>query len=203
MATEVTVSSNVEMSVPRGMVEMNYIDESIAMPADDKGSRRYIQMPNPGTIHGTRQGDVLHIHSMEGRFTDTSSAYNVEASCVRVVLFFDRYANGALMPSQYDMLLYNCVFSPRNMEDKSRYRIVFDQTYELAPYMQQGSERYIHFYEVFNPPVKVDCYGIGVSPYNIIHNAPALYVVASNPHPPDDSRDTILNGVLRTRYTCL
>jgi len=82
-----------------------------------------------GTDIGTRVARQFTMRSLELRYSVKLGATPTNQA-IRVLVFYDRQANGAL-PAIADVLQAATVTAPRNLENRNRFKILYDRLHVL------------------------------------------------------------------------
>lgn len=88
-----------------------------------------------GDDRENRQGDDIYVKSVFGRFLIymNATASATQTDFVRVMVLFDRQANGA-KPAYTDVVQNNNIMAYRSLGLSARFRILYDKMITLGPY---------------------------------------------------------------------
>jgi len=98
-----------------------------------------------------RNGREVVMKSIEAKFNLYVTAGTGVDQTHRVVIFYDRQANGAA-PVMLDVLSAATAYAPRNLENRRRFKIIYDRTVPLNASAEAGSHKVLRFYRRLNHP---------------------------------------------------
>lgn len=131
--------------------ELKYFDTLFIGAVNSTGSLHLVNGIPAGTTQITRIGAEIDATSVQFRFAiDTDSTNITGTQRIRMILFWDRQANGAapalagdpLLATGGGALLNNAVvtdlvYSPYQYENQERFRVLYDKTFQLSPKIWQ------------------------------------------------------------------
>lgn len=132
--------------------EFKCLDTNQLLNVDSSSSTALLN----GMIHGddinNRIGREVTLKSLEFRYTCYSTVGTGSDQYHRIMLVYDRQANGS--PILYtDVLEGTSVNHPRKLENRRRFKILYDRTHAINSSPESGSRVYRKFYRHLNHPV--------------------------------------------------
>jgi len=113
----------------------------------------------------------------------------------RVMLVYDRQTNGAALTAA-QVLAAVSVNSPRNLENRRRFKIMFDRTFYIAAATKQGCRRTFKFYRHLRHPVEFNAGDAGTVA-DITTGSLYFIVIGSQAN---DGTDGVVVYTSRVRY---
>lgn len=104
-----------------------------------------------GSAFNQRNGQEILMRSIELRYHVVSQSVTLNSIC-RIAIVYDRQTNAAL-PAITDILNTADITSARNLENRKRFRILYDKTIPLSISNTNGSQHYEKFYRKLRHPV--------------------------------------------------
>lgn len=186
---------------PKASTEWKYIDTTINQDVNTTATLTLLNGLSLGNTASTRIGQKITMQSMEAAVRlKTTAATGVE-QFVRFLIVLDRQANGAA-PALTDILLAANWQSPRNLNNRKRFKILYDYRNCLgATAASTGTEtsRMDKIYYKFKKPYIVDYNSSNFGDIRDI-SSNSLYFCTVGSAAADDT-DSNLITTLRLRYT--
>lgn len=133
--------------------ELKAVDVSIAAsPCDTTGGVTLLNGLARGDDINQRNGREVLLKSIEIRLRNLVTAGTGTEQTHRVCIVYDRQSNGAA-PTIADILSAPNVLYPRNLENRRRFKILYDRAFTLNATGEPGGERFHKFYRRLAHPV--------------------------------------------------
>ena len=160
--------------------EWKYFDgTTAAINMSTTGSIFCINGLAPGTAANQRIGMRVTLRSLEFRYRIVATGTAL-ASINRVIVLFDKQANGAL-PAPTDILNPYATWGMRNLENRKRFKIIWDKTRFSAPVGGDPSRVMVHAYIKFRRGVIVEFNnGVSGSIADIVSNSLIMLTFGDN-----------------------
>lgn len=151
-AAAVAAVRGVVRAYPAAPGEFKSVDTTVNISADTTGGVQLLNGLARGDDIGSRVGREVVLKSIElratGRVTDTTGTDQTQ----RILVVYDRQANAAA-PAIADVLAAANVLYPRNLENRRRFKILFDRSYTLNASGEAGSQKHMKWYRRLDHPV--------------------------------------------------
>lgn len=110
--------------------EFDYKDTAATVNPAAAGALVLLNGLTQGDTASSRTGNSIRMKSYDMRWfvNNNSSAGQTE---VRVMLVLDKQSNG-VTPSVTDILATNTVVSPRNLDNRKRFKVIMDRNYAIS-----------------------------------------------------------------------
>ena len=178
-----------------GPGELKAVDTSVNQAADSTGGVVLLSGIARGDDINQRTGREVTLRSIECRFTARVTAGTGIDQQQRLLIVYDRQSNGAA-PSVADVLGSANVLYPRNLENRRRFKVLYDRFFQLNGSGEAGSEKVFKFYRRLRHPMVFNSGNAGTvaditsgSVYAVICGSVAAGATAGN-----------INGRVRLRY---
>ena len=140
----------------RGLVltpgELKSVDSTVNISADTTGGVQLLNGIARGDEISERNGRQVTLKSIEMRLRSRTTAGTGVDQQHRVIVVYDRQTNAAAAGFA-DVLSSANVLYPRNLENRRRFRILFDRIIQLNATGEPNSEKIIKWYRRLNHPV--------------------------------------------------
>jgi len=140
----------------RGLVlnpgELKSVDSTVNIAADSTGGVQLLNGIARGDEISERNGRQVTLKSIEMRLRCKASNGSGIDQQHRVIVVYDRQTNAAAAGIA-DVLSSANVLYPRNLENRRRFRILFDRIIQLNASGEPNSEKMIKWYRRLNHPV--------------------------------------------------
>lgn len=135
------------VSVQASQGEFKSVDVSLNGTCDNAAGGRVVLLNGlaRGDDIGGRNGREVVMKSIETKFNLYVTAGTGVDQTHRVVIVYDRQTNGAA-PVLLDVLSAATAYAPRNLENRRRFKIIFDRTVALNASGESGSHQVLSFY---------------------------------------------------------
>lgn len=110
--------------------EFDFKDTTTGVSPTSGGSMTLLNGMTQGDTASSREGNSIRMKSLDLRFylTNNSTAVNTNT---RVMLVHDKQPNGSTALVT-DVLATNNVVSPRNLDNRKRFKVIYDRTFSLS-----------------------------------------------------------------------
>ena len=135
-------------AAPRALLssgELKAVDTSVNMSADTTGAAILVTGIARGDDINQRTGREVTLRSIEARFVDRVTSGTGIDQQHRILIVYDRQSNAAA-PTVTDVLGSPNVLYPRNLENRRRFKVLFDRYVQLNGTGEPGSEQVFKFY---------------------------------------------------------
>lgn len=189
---------------PRGFVhgEWKYVDNVFTDAISTTTTMTLCDALAPGTAANQRIGMKVAIRSIELRVWLMNNAATGVEQAVRVMLFWDRQANGAIPAAVTDIIIAASPIAPRNLANRRRFKIIKDKVFTIgscAATTGSPTSRTYKNYIKFKKPVIVE-YNAGVAGNIADISSNSLYMLTIGTEADGDTCCGC-NAVIRVRYT--
>lgn len=148
----------------RGLVltpgELKSVDTTVNAAADMTTAVQLLNGIPRGDEISQRNGRQVTLKSIEMRLKSRSTAGTGVDQQHRVLIVYDRQTNAAAA-AVTDVLASANVLYPRNLENRRRFRILFDRIIQLNASGEPNSEKIIKWYRRLNHPVTFNAGNMG------------------------------------------
>lgn len=175
--------------------ELKAVDTVVNQAADTTGGVVLLSGIARGDDINQRAGREVTLRSIECRFLGRVTAGTGIDQQHRLLIVYDRQSNGAA-PSVADVLVPANVLSPRNLENRRRFKVLYDRYFQLSASGESGSEKVFKFYRRLRHPMVFNAGNAGTvsditsgALYAVILGSQAAGATAGN-----------INGRVRVRY---
>lgn len=110
--------------------EFDYVDSSSSTTVASAGTLRLLNGMAQGDTASSREGNSIRMKSYYMKYQIANNATAVNTN-TRVILVLDKQSNGA-QPLVTDILATNTVVSPRNLDNRKRFKILYDKCHSLG-----------------------------------------------------------------------
>lgn len=141
-------------------------------------------------------GREVTLKSLEIKYVVGPEAGVTVDQMVRVLLVYDRQTNGAA-PAVTDVLTSQSSVSPRNLENRHRFKILYDRTLPINTPVEPISKKYRKFYRRLAHPVT---FNAGVAGTVADITTGSLYLVAFGTRPIGANTAAYIEFFSRIRY---
>lgn len=161
--------------------EWKYLDTAATYAVDSTGSLALLNGLTPGTGATERIGQKITIRSLEYRGYNYVTPTDGTDQLQRIILVLDRQANASALTIAGVLQSAN-VYSPRNLQNRKRFKILYDKTFNLNASAEAGSRRFTKFYMKLRRPIITD-YNTGNAGTvaDIVTNSLYLINLGTNP----------------------
>ena len=132
--------------------ELKAVDTNVTQAADTTGGVVLLSGIARGDDINQRAGREVTLRSIECRFLCKATAGTGIDQQQRLLIVYDRQSNGAA-PTVAGFLSPSNVQSPRNLENRRRFKVLYDRYYQLSASGESGSEKVFKFYRRLRHPV--------------------------------------------------
>ena len=132
--------------------ELKAVDTSVNQSADTTGGVVLLSGIARGDDINQRTGREVTLRSIECRFLGRVTAGTGIDQQQRLLLVYDRQSNGAA-PTVADVLGSANVLYPRNLENRRRFKVLYDRYFQLNASGEPGSEKVFKFYRRLRHPM--------------------------------------------------
>jgi len=141
----------------RGLVvsdgELKSVDVALAQLATTQASEvRLLNGIARGDEINERIGREVTMRSIQVTGTTLATPGTGVDQNHRVLLVYDRQTNAAALTAAQVLAAVNC-YAPRNLENRKRFKILFDRTWHLNASAEPGSQHVFKFYRRLAHPV--------------------------------------------------
>lgn len=177
-------------------VEFKAVDTSLNIACDTTGAVALLNGIARGDDINERIGRKVVLRSIEMRVESVSTNTTGLDQNHRVLVVFDRQANAtALTPA--DVLTAVDINSPRNLTNRSRFKIIYDNLHHLNASGESGSHKVIDWYKRVWFPVTFNSGDAGTI---ADIQTGSLYLVVVGNQAPGGTAGAV-GGKVRVRYT--
>lgn len=184
----------------RGLVlapgEFKSVDTNVNTAADTTGGVTLLNGMARGDDINQRQGRQVTLRSIELRLLSRVAPGTGIDQRHRILIVYDRQTNGAA-PAITDILSSANVLYPRNLENRQRFRILFDRLHTLNASGEPGSGRIFKWYRRLNHPVT---FNAGAAGTVADIQTGSLYAIVFGTEAPGGTAG-IVSGIVRVRYS--
>lgn len=161
--------------------EWKYADVTGTYAVDSTGALALLNGIVPGTAATERIGQKITIRSLELRGYNYVTPTDGLDQLHRRILVLDSQTNAAALTIAQVLQTAN-VFSPRNLQNRKRFKILYDKTFTLNASAEAGSRRWFKMYMKFRKPIITD-YNTGTAGTvaDIVTNSLYLINLGTNP----------------------
>ena len=132
--------------------ELKSVDTLVSLAADSTTAVKLLNGIPRGDEISERIGRQVTLKSIEMRLRSKVTAGTGVDQEHRIIVVYDRQTNAAAC-SVADVLASSNVLYPRNLENRRRFRILFDRIVQLNASAESGSHKIIKWYRRLNHPV--------------------------------------------------
>jgi len=161
-----------------GEGEFKSIDVSTALAINTTSAMLLLNGIERGDDINQRNGREVTMKSIQLKMATTVTAGDGTDQIHRVLVVYDRQTNGAPLTTAQVLQTTDC-FSPRNLENRKRFKILFDRTYNLNASGEPGSKHVLRFYRRLLHPITFNGGDAG-NVADIITGSLYMIVVGSN-----------------------
>lgn len=135
-----------------GKSEFKSVDTQGTTATDANTSVTLLNGMTSGSGINQHVGREIMMKSVEFRYMTYATPVTGVDQYHRVILVYDRQTNGAA-PAATDVLVSATAISPRNLENRHRFKILYDRTIEVNNVGEPGSTKARKFYRRLAHPV--------------------------------------------------
>jgi len=157
------------------------LDTAATYAVDSAGSLALLNGLVPGTGATERIGQKITIRSLELRAYNYVTPATGEDQLHRMLIVLDRQTNAAALTIAGVLQSAN-VYSPRNLQNRKRFKILYDKMFNLNAAAEPGSRRALKMYMKLRRPIIAD-YNTGNAGTvaDIVTNSLYLINLGTNP----------------------
>lgn len=138
------------------MGEWKYVDVNTNHAANLIGSVVFLQPTLTTTGVSGRIGNKIAIRSLELRLRAAVTPGTGVDQIQRFTVVLDRQTNATGPTTLGQIYQAGSIMSPRNLENRKRFKFIVDKTFGLNASGESGSQRWFYFYIKFRKPVVVE-----------------------------------------------
>lgn len=177
-------------------VEFKAVDTTVNIACDQTGAVALLNGIARGDDINERIGRKVVMRSMEVRVQSIVTSNTGVDQSHRVLFVFDRQCNATAL-TVADVLTAVDINSPRNLTNRSRFKILYDNLHHLSSTAEPGSHKVINFYKRLWLPVTFNSGDAGTI---ADIQTGSLYLVVVGNIAPGTSAGAV-GGKIRVRYT--
>jgi len=183
-----------------GRGEWKYIEtDAMNLTADTTPVLTLVNGVTMGTSAANRVGQSITMRSLQLRLVNAATPATGTDQIHRLLLVLDRQANGTA-PTLPDILYPGgTLFTMRNLDNRKRFKILWDKTIVLDASGEPGTIRFTKMYLKFRRPVTVDFNGGNAGSIGDI-TSNSLYLCLLGSNAPGNTAG-ICQGNVRVRFT--
>ena len=133
--------------------EFKFVDVTVGADINTTGFVHLLNGMTRGDDISQRIGREVTLRSVQMTYQIGSKNNTGLDQYVRAMLVYDSQANGGPTPLISDILSASNTYAHRNLENRHRFKILYDRTIALNASGEPGSRRVLKFYRRLNHPV--------------------------------------------------